>query len=293
MIPLPIPDLEPQPVTYEEFLELVPEKFELVDGYLFDPPYRHLWRERLLALLVTNEGLVRTVQLAPLERWQEALRQAYGERMEKPMPGRRMTYEEFLAWADEDTLAEWVDGEVVMYSPAPSKHQDLLDFLVSVLRPFVEQRELGKVLSAPFQVKLEHGREPDLIFVAQEHLDRLHETYLDGPADLVIEIVSPESAARDRGAKFYEYAEGGVSEYWLIDPQTQWAEFYYLKAGHYRSAFSGDEGVYRSEALPGFWLRVEWLWQEPLPHPLRVLGEIAGLDSQTVEQFLQALRGNE
>jgi Uma2 family endonuclease len=212
---------------------------------------------------------------------------------DKAAPPSKMTYEEFLAWADEDTLAEWVNGEVVMYSPASSKHQDLLDFLVSVLRPFVEQRELGKVLSAPFQVKLEHGREPDLIFVAQEHLDRLRQTYLDGPADLVIEIVSPESAARDRGAKFYEYAEGGVSEYWLIDPQTQWAEFYYLKAGHYRSAFSGDEGVYRSEALPGFWLRVEWLWQEPLPHPLRVLGEIAGLDSQTVEQFLQALRGKE
>jgi hypothetical protein len=83
MIPLPIPDLEPQPVTYEEFLELVPEKLELVDGYLFDPPDRHLWREQLLALLVTNEGLVRTVQLAPLERWREALRQVYGERMEK------------------------------------------------------------------------------------------------------------------------------------------------------------------------------------------------------------------
>ena len=80
---MPIPDLEPQPVTYEEFLELVPEKFELVDGYLFDPPHRHLWRERLLGLLLTNEGLVRTVRLAPLERWREALRQAYGERIEK------------------------------------------------------------------------------------------------------------------------------------------------------------------------------------------------------------------
>jgi len=83
MIPLPEPDLAPRPITYEEFMELVPEKFELVDGYLFDPPDRHLWRERLLALLVTNEGLVRTVRLAPLECWQEALRQAYGERMER------------------------------------------------------------------------------------------------------------------------------------------------------------------------------------------------------------------
>jgi hypothetical protein len=61
MKPLPRPDLESQPITYQEFLELVPEKFELVDGYLFDPPYRPQWRERLLSLLLTNEGLVQAV----------------------------------------------------------------------------------------------------------------------------------------------------------------------------------------------------------------------------------------
>jgi ABC-type thiamine transport system ATPase subunit len=47
---------------------------------------------------------------------------------------RKMTYEEFLAWADEDTLAEWVDGEVVMYSPASKRHQSIADFLTSVAR---------------------------------------------------------------------------------------------------------------------------------------------------------------
>ncbi len=55
-----------------------------------------------------------------------------------PQPPSKMTYEEFLEWCDEDTLAEWVDGEVVMTSPASNKHQDIADFLVSVLRPFVE-----------------------------------------------------------------------------------------------------------------------------------------------------------
>ncbi|HIE50757.1 MAG TPA: hypothetical protein EYP85_03280 [Armatimonadetes bacterium] len=79
---LPVPDLEPQPITFEEFMELVPEKFELVSGYLFDPPHNHKWRERLLAILLTNEGLLRTVRLAPLARWQEALKQVYGESAE-------------------------------------------------------------------------------------------------------------------------------------------------------------------------------------------------------------------
>ena len=220
-------------------------------------------------------------------RLQQAIEGAPGQ------PLSKMTYEEFLDWADEDTLAEWVDGEVVMYSPASNKHQDIADFLVSVLRPFVEIHQLGIVRSAPFQMKLERGREPDLLFVASEHLDRLQETHLDGPADLVVEIVSPgpDSVERDRGKKFYEYAQGGVPEYWLIDPQARWAEFYRLTEGHYRPAFSGEEGVYRSEALPGFWLRVEWLWQEPLPHPLRALGEIAGVDTEVVEHFLRALGG--
>jgi Uma2 family endonuclease len=123
-------------------------------------------------------------------------------------------------------------------------------------------------------MKLEHGREPDLLFVAQEHLKRLKETHLDGPADLAVEVVSPESVGRDRGEKFYEYAQGGVPEYWLIDPQTKQAEFYQLEEGRYRVAFSGDEGRYQALVLPDFWLRVEWLWQDPLPAVLDVVREL-------------------
>ena len=196
------------------------------------------------------------------------------EVMRYPGTHPRMTYKEFLAWADEDTLAEWVDGEVVMYSPASDRHQDLSGFLESVLRSFVEARQLGIVRSAPFQMKLEHGREPDLLFVAKASHGRLKETHLDGPADLVVEIVSPESVGRDRGVKFYEYAQGGVPEYWLIDPQMEWAEFYRLEEEHYRMAFSGREGEYHAVVLPGFWLQVEWLWQTPLLPVLDVVREL-------------------
>ncbi|MEA3345776.1 MAG: Uma2 family endonuclease [Chloroflexota bacterium] len=190
---------------------------------------------------------------------------------------RRMSYEEFLDWANEDTLAEWVDGEVVMYSPASRRHQGIADFLTSVIRSFVEQHNLGVVLSAPFQMKLEHsGREPDLLFIANENLDRLRETHLEGPANLAVEIVSPESAGRDRGEKFYEYEAGGVSEYWLIDPQTERAEFYQLTTGgRYQRASPDTEGIYRSAVLPGFWLRVEWLWQDPLPPVLDLVRELS------------------
>jgi len=129
--------------------------------------------------------------------------------MAMPTPPARpkMTYEEFLAWADEDTLAEWVDGEVVMTSPASRRHQEIGGLLEMLLRVSVERQDLGVVLRAPFQMKLAHsGREPALMFVATVNLHRLHATHLDGPADLVLEIISPESVGRDRGEKFYEYA---------------------------------------------------------------------------------------
>lgn len=203
-------------------------------------------------------------------------------------PKRRMSYEEFLAWADEDTWAEWIDGEVLVFSPASTQHQRIAHFLASVIGIYAEHHNLGVVIAAPFQMKLERGREPDLLFVAREHMDRLHETYLQGPADLVVEIVSPESLARDWREKYAEYEQGGVREYWLVDPDHRWAEFYRLdEEGRYRRAFAGTEGVYRSEVLSGFWLRVEWLWQDPLPEVERTAWEVLGYE-QVVRRLVQA-----
>ena len=192
-----------------------------------------------------------------------------------PAPPPRMTYEEFLAWADEDTWAEWVNGEVLLLTTASDRHQDLADFLTALFRHFIEAHQSGIVRSAPFQMKTGPdlpGREPDLLVIAATHLNRLKHTHLDGPADLVIEIISPESRARDRGEKFYEYEQGGVREYWLLDPIRRRAEFYSLESdGIYRLLAVDSDGIVRSAVLEGLWLRVEWLWQEPLPPLLRVL----------------------
>ncbi|MFN3476202.1 MAG: Uma2 family endonuclease [Candidatus Methylomirabilales bacterium] len=301
---LPVPDIEPAPIGLEQFLEFVPEKFELVDGYLFDGAHEHARRMRLLALLLTNEGLARVLQLAPEEKWREALHRVFGKGEggtiggglgPRAVPTGTNSYEEILAWLDEDTWAEWVNGEVVMLSPASDRHQDLVRFLTAVLSVFTEVRRLGMIRPAPFLMKTGPelpGREPDLLFVAASHLDRLKETYLDGPADVVVEIASPESGARDRGEKFYEYETGGVQEYWLIDSERGWAEFYRLgPEGRYRPIFAGREGLYRSEAIPDFWLRVEWLFQEPLPWPVRIVGEIAGVDPGLLKAFERAIKG--
>ena len=73
----PTPGLEPAPITLDHYIYLTPEKLELVQGSLVEGPNDHIWRERLLALLLTNEGLLRAVQLAPESAWREALKQVY------------------------------------------------------------------------------------------------------------------------------------------------------------------------------------------------------------------------
>jgi Uma2 family endonuclease len=206
---------------------------------------------------------------------------------------REMSYEEFLVWAD-GRHAEWINRKVALMSPASEKHQQLLSFLDRLLGPFVQLRHLGVVIVAPFQMRLANsGREPDLLFVSAANLVRLRNAYLQGPADLVIEIVSPESMGRDRGDKFYEYEAGGVPEYWLLDPLTERAEFYQLDENGIYELIRLDDGIYQSQQLPGFWLDPAWLWQDPLPSPLRTLAEIAGVDMFLVEALERALGNTE
>lgn len=197
----------------------------------------------------------------------------------QPTPtSTKLTYEEFLDWCDEDTWAEWVDGKVIIMSPASYFHQELARFLAAVLGIYVEMKDLGWIGIAPFQMRLSNisrGREPDLLFVCKDRLGLLRKTYLDGAADLVVEITSPESWLRDRGEKFAEYELAGVPEYWLLDQQHKRADFYLLGVdGRYRLASLEDGNVYRSSVLPGLWLKVDWLWQEPLPKVLDVLKEL-------------------
>jgi len=186
-----------------------------------------------------------------------------------PDRGRvQMTYDEFLRREGDDAHVEWVDGELVMMAPISNEHDDVAGLLYSLLRSFVEVHGLGVVKHDPFQMKTGPrlpGRAPDIQFLARKNLGRLKKTHVQGPADLVAEVISPGSRGVDRGDKFYEYEKGGVREYWLLDPDRKQTEFYGLDRDGIYKPMPIDDGVFRSVVAKGVWLRVAWLWQRPLP----------------------------
>ncbi len=180
-----------------------------------------------------------------------------------------MGYEEYRDFASESQKMEWVNGEVVIYMPASDRHQDMIGFLYSLLRSFIELFGLGLVRQAPFEVKLwpdGPSREPDLFFISQDNPAGITPTLITGAPDLVIELISKGSVTIDRVDKFREYEQAGVKEYWLIEarPRRHNAEFFVLdpEAG-YIPVEPDENNLYRSTVLPHFWLNTDWLQQQP------------------------------
>jgi Uma2 family endonuclease len=199
-------------------------------------------------------------------------------------PGERlptMTYEEFLAWAGEETRAEWVDGEVIPLEMPNTIHQEIILFLARLMAQYAELLGLGEVLIAPYNMRLvpvRSSRQPDIIFVGREHSDRITEERLEGAADLAVEVISADSVTRDRRDKLLEYQQAGVAEYWIVDPRERRQSVvpYRLSdRGVYELIPLDEHGRLKSVVLPGFWLDPKWLWQKPLPKPLEVLAIIA------------------
>jgi Uma2 family endonuclease len=206
----------------------------------------------------------------------------------------RVTYDEYHHRAIETRITEWVDEEMITYMPPLLRHQEINGFLFNLLSAFVAALNLGKLISAPFEVKLwpdGPAREPDLLFVSNANLERLGAKRFDGAPDLVIEIISAGSVREDKVRKFEEYEQAGVAEYWIVDPRPrqETAEFFQLdESGIYQPVEVGEDGVYHSRTLPGFWLNVDWLWLEPLPNHQLKLAEIVK-DNPAVPDQLRKL----
>ncbi len=206
----------------------------------------------------------------------------------------RMTYEEFLNWAGEDTYAEWVDGEVILLMPPKSAHQKIVVFLAYLLRTVGLLTGVSEVVVAPFEVFLPSrpsSREPDIIVVTGERLQNLSEERFTGGPDLVVEVISEDSVRRDRVEKFLEYEREGVREYWLIDsrPNRATVDVFVLEQGSFVPLEENDEGWFESRVLPGFRVKRSWFSGEQLPDPASALHEM--LSPELRQRLAQRILG--
>jgi Uma2 family endonuclease len=214
-------------------------------------------------------------------------------REETGMIRLRMSYQEWLENIEEHVHREWVDGEAIIYPLPGVAHREAEIFLAVLLKLFLDLRDLGKVIVAPFEMRLasvNSSREPDIVFIAKDHFYRLTEERLEGPCDLAVEILSKWTAAYDRHVKLIEYAMAGIPECWLIDsrPGEHRVELFVLGSeGQYDPVMPDERGLLHSEVVPGFWVDPRWFGRDSRITPTDAIIDIAG--DEFVE-MLQALK---
>ena len=166
--------------------------------------------------------------------------------------------------APEDSYRyEVIDGELYV-TPAPSWiHQSASGGLFYYLYGFVRQNRLGQVVSAPIGVILdeEAGVQPDLVYVSRERAGIITEQGIEGAPDLVVEVLSPSTEARDRGLKMRRYAAVGIPHYWMLVPRDRSLEAYRLgESGYEPTGIYGPGSIFRPELFPGLEIPIDDLW---------------------------------
>lgn len=141
-------------------------------------------------------------------------------------------------------------------SPSPNRwHQETVGRIFRYLSAHIEDKGMGEVYIAPFDVELTPKTivQPDVLAILNTHLERISDQRIIGAPDLVVEVTSPGTAGFDRRQKQDAYALAGVSEYWIVDPASHTAELLILENGAYRSL-----GIFQSQqtlpspVVPGF-----------------------------------------
>jgi Uma2 family endonuclease len=198
----------------------------------------------------------------------------------QPLKRWKMSFDEFLIWdgdGNTERRVEWVNGEVIELPRITKRHNMIVGFLITLFQILHDVRRTAQVFFEPFTMRPEpggNGRCPDIFLVRKENKDRIQERFLDGPADLVIEVVSESSTKDDYFVKLAEYRRAGVPEYWIIDPIADIATFLLLgEDKDYHDAPINIDGKFASPALDGMQIDPKWFQQEDMPKVFDILKE--------------------
>ena len=178
----------------------------------------------------------------------------YVDSLNRILALERQRREKFYEELTEDGKFEFINGKVVMHSPAKRKHINVTKNLSRLLSTFVEERDLGEVYAEKaLCVFPRNDYEPDICFFSRTKVQQLTDDTLRFPIpDFVVEVLSDTTKNNDRTLKFEDYAAHGVGEYWIIDPQKETVGKHVLKAGRYGRTKPQGSGNITSEAIAGF-----------------------------------------
>jgi Uma2 family endonuclease len=158
---------------------------------------------------------------------------------------------------------EVIDGDLFVSPPPLEPHQRASIKLSVLVGGYVFTHRIGMVYAAPIGLVLdeENGLEPDLIYVSNARLGIITERGIDGVPDLVVEILSRSTQARDRGIKMRRYARSGIPQYWIVDPRARTLEAYQLGEHGYDLVGSFGVGtIFRPLLFPGLEILIDDLW---------------------------------
>jgi Uma2 family endonuclease len=174
-------------------------------------------------------------------------------------PQGEWTEADYFALPETARIVELWDGELSIEPLADAAHQRIVDTLAACLSAY---DPVGEVIVAPVAVRLGEGRirQPDVLYLKPEGWGRITQRYVNGPPDWVAEVISPGSRETDTKDKLTQYAEAGIPEYWLIDPEAGTVSVYVLGEGAtaytLRASYAAGETI-RSAALDGFEVAVD------------------------------------
>jgi Uma2 family endonuclease len=170
----------------------------------------------------------------------------------------KFTYEDYksLPYSERQRF-ELLEGELIMAPSPNTEHQEIARELFRPLEEYIRRHNLGKIYFAPLDVVLgEPGEEqvvqPDILFVRKARRHIIREDEIRGAPDLVVEILSPATAEKDRVFKRRLYAKYGVPEYWIVDPEEETIEVLTLgERGYERAGLYHKNETLESPLLPG------------------------------------------
>jgi Uma2 family endonuclease len=155
-----------------------------------------------------------------------------------------MTANQYLKLGEDPpgVRLELVEGEIALSPRATPKHSHAVVQLILILGPHIRARKLGELFQDVDTILDRFNvRRPDILFFTTDRTHLIGDRAMEGPPDLAIEVISPSSVHVDRADKFAQYADAGIADYWLVDPEAHAIEAWHLQQGKYIPSGQGRE----------------------------------------------------